>query len=400
MVALQEPKSVQVEPAAVRRRGPGPLRKVIAGLLVLSVGGVAAIVLAKMPANKTETPPVEEAVVNVETLTVAPLAEVEDHAVLPGTIEPFRMVKVAAEVGGRIERYAERVRQSTWRGRTSDKGRPIDEGEPISAGEPILYLNKDLLEAEYARVKAQHEFAVREYDRMARLGQELVANQKELDDARTQRDMARAAMTEVEERLKRTTIYAPIGGAIEKLPFEAGEYVAPGDVVAVIVDIAKVKVVVDVPERDVSVLSIGARQDVLLNGDADKAVGQITFIGEMAAPNTRTTRIEITLDNPELKLRAGQIVRVRLVRGVLHNVIMVPLRAVIPLEEGKEVYVVVNGRAERRGVELGFIRGSEVRIVRGLSPGDSLIVAGHQFVAPGQRVNVIGPTTRKVEGRP
>ena len=68
---------------------------------------------------------------------------------------------------------------------------------------------------------------------------------------------------------------------------------------------------------------------------------------------------------------------------------MVPLRAVVPLERAKAVYIARDGRAQRRDVELGFIRGSEVRILSGLRAGDALIVAGQQFVAPDQGVRVV-----------
>jgi len=59
------------------------------------------------------------------------------------------------------------------------------------------------------------------------------------------------------------------------------------------------------------------------------------------------------------------------------------------MENGRAVYVVENGQAQRRQVEIGVIKGDRVQITAGLTPGDQLIVAGHRFVAPGQTVNVV-----------
>jgi membrane fusion protein (multidrug efflux system) len=59
------------------------------------------------------------------------------------------------------------------------------------------------------------------------------------------------------------------------------------------------------------------------------------------------------------------------------------------MEDGKAVYVVSSSQAERRQVELGIIRGDRVQVTRGLEPGERLIIAGHRFVAPGQKVNVV-----------
>jgi membrane fusion protein (multidrug efflux system) len=94
------------------------------------------------------------------------------------------------------------------------------------------------------------------------------------------------------------------------------------------------------------------------------------------------------------ELRSGRIVRVRLTRRVLTDVIMIPLQAVIPLDEEQAVYVVANGTAQRRVVELGFMKGWQVQVRRGLSAGDRLIVSGHRFVAPGQPVSEQPPTSQ------
>jgi membrane fusion protein (multidrug efflux system) len=106
--------------------------------------------------------------------------------------------------------------------------------------------------------------------------------------------------------------------------------------------------------------------------------------------------MEITLKNEERLLRSGQIVRVRLTRQILKDAILIPLLAVIPMEDGMAVYVVNSPegvpkttQAERRQVELGTIKGDRIQVTAGLEAGDKLIIAGHRFVAPGQKVNVI-----------
>ncbi len=102
------------------------------------------------------------------------------------------------------------------------------------------------------------------------------------------------------------------------------------------------------------------------------------------------------MDNRDHALRSGQIVRVRLTRRMLQDVIMIPLAAVIPLEEGRVVYLEREGQAERRAIELGFIKGRNVQVLSGLAAGEQLIVAGHRYVGPGQAVRV----TAEVQGQP
>jgi membrane fusion protein (multidrug efflux system) len=178
---------------------------------------------------------------------------------------------------------------------------------------------------------------------------------------------------------------------LNELLVEMGEYVQPGGPVARLVDSAIVKAAVEVPERDIGFFAVGQKATVFadIKGVERPFEGTITFISELADSRTRSTRMEVTLDNGERLLRSGQIVRVGLTRRVLRDVIMIPLLAVIPMEDGKAVYVVSSSQAQRRQVELGIIRGDRVQVTRGLEPGEQLIVAGHRFVAPGQMVNVV-----------
>jgi len=103
--------------------------------------------------------------------------------------------------------------------------------------------------------------------------------------------------------------------------------------------------------------------------------------------------VEVSIDNRDGRLRTGKIVDVVLTRRVLKDVILVPLVAVIPRKDDKVVYVVNGNKADRRTVELGLMRGRDVRILSGLSSGDRLIVSGHKYVAPGRTVNVTSTHT-------
>jgi len=315
---------------------------------------------------------------NVEVEVVRALPEMADTLVLPATVEPNQIVMVAAEVSGRVERIH------------------FAEGDTCKKGDLIVEVNTDLLQAEHDRALAQAKYDESEYGRTKFLyeqGGDVTAS--ELDQAISRMELSRAAVTMAKAMLDRAKIAAPAGGILNSLPVDEGEYVAPGMVVAEIVEIDKVKVAVQIPESDVPFLATGAEAEVLakIKGEERSFEGVISYISEVADNNTNSTRTEIKVDNRERELRSGQIVRVRLTRRVLKGVIMVPLLAVIPLEEGKAVYVVEEGEsatAERRSVELGVIRGREVQILSGLNPGDLLIVAGHRFVAPGQRVQIVG----------
>jgi len=359
------------------------LKKLLPGLIVTAAVLVVAALCVKaflvMKAKKgQEIEAVEPTPTNVEVEVVKAEAEMPDTLVLPAEVEPKQIVEVAAEVSGRIERIH------------------FEEGETCEKGDLIVEINTDLLQAECDRAAAQAKYDENEYGRTKFLYEQGGdVTESELDQAISRMELSRATVATAKARLGRARILAPVGGILNSLPMDVGEYVLPGVVVAEIVDIDTVKVVVRVPESDVPFLATGEKAEVLakVRGEEVDLSGVISYISELADEGTHSTRTEIVVDNRERVLRSGQIVQVRLTRRVLKDVIMVPLFAVIPLEEGKAVYVVEEAgstTAERRDVELGVIKGRRVQVLSGLNPGDFLIVSGHRFVAPGQRVNIVG----------
>ncbi len=372
------------------RSGTSGLGRLIAGSLV--VVAVATVgVISRMQPPKKPAAEREVAAVNVRVQPVTPLPDLADTFELTAVVEPEAVISVAAEVAGQIERYGTQPRALVWRGGNIVAGTPLDEGQPVEAGDLLVELNTDLLQARYDRALAQFEYDQREYRRLLELFESGSTSRTELDDADTRRNISRATLAEAESELERAVITAPASGIVNRLPLEIGEFATPGDVVAEIVNIDRVKIVVDIPERDVHYLAVGQTAEIaVLMPDERTIDGEITYISELADELTRTTRIEITVDNSEHTLRSGQIVRARLTRRVLHDVIMIPLSSVIPLENGRVVYVAdEEDRAVRREVELGFIKGRDVRVLSGLTAGEKLIITGHRYVGPLQPINII-----------
>jgi len=329
--------------------------------------------ITKIPTQKGDAPPTEAPPVNVSVITVIAEPQLADTFDLPAIVEPNRIITVSAEVAGRIERI------------------PKKEGSEVRAGDLLIQLNTDLIRPLFEIAEVQVERDQIEFDRMTNLVNQDATPRRDLENATTQLAISKARLDEVRARLDRTSILAPTAGVLNELLVEEGEYVDAGMAVAEVVDTHTVKVVVEVPERDIAFFAVGRKADVFLDvkGRDISLVGTITFISKLADAQTRSTRMEITLENKEQLLRSGQIVLVRLMRRILKDTILVPLLAVIPMEDSMAVYVVNSTKAERREVELGVIKGNRVQVTGGLKPGDRLIIAGHRFVAPGQKVNIV-----------
>jgi membrane fusion protein (multidrug efflux system) len=365
---MSEKKSEKGNPAK-----HGWFRRNIPKIVIIIIAITILTAVSKIPKRDRFAEPTEAAPVNVTVMTVKEEPEFAATFDLPAVVEPNRIVTVAAEIEGRVERI------------------PLAEGNTVKADQLIVKLNEDLIRPQFEIAKAQLKRNELEYKRMKELVENDATSQSDFDNAETNRDVSKAQLEEVRARLERTDINAPITGILNDILVEEGEYVQAGTPVAEIVDVKTVKVLVDVPERDIAFFEVGAEVEVFLNyRDRDKTLtGTITFISELADPATRTTSVEITLPNEKGFLRSGQIVRVGLTRRILEDAILIPLLAVIPTENGNAVYVVVSGEAQRRDVKLDVIKSDRVVVEDGLRPGEKLIIAGHRFVAPGQKVNIV-----------
>ncbi len=365
--------TAKVSRTKVDAAGRHGARRIVVKIVIVAVAIITLFVLAQMPSPKQDVAVTEAPPVNVTVLPVSAEPQFPDAFDLPAVIEPNQIVTIAAEVAGRVE----------WIGPR--------EGSQVKAGAPLMRLNTDLLQAEFESMQAQAKNDQTEFDRQQGLVKGGAAPSRELDQAGTQLAISLARLQEVQARLERTRIPAPVAGTLNDLLVKEGEYMQAGTPVARIVQTDVVKVAVHVPEQDVAFFSAGHAATILadIKGRQQSFSGTITFISKIADERTRSTRMEITLVNPDGLLHSGKIVRARLTRQILQNAILIPLLAVIPMENGYAVYVEEASKAQRREVKLGIIKGDRIQVLSGLQPGDKLIVSGHRFVAPGQDVNVV-----------
>ncbi len=370
---------------------PGWLGRNWFGILVMIVAVGAVVALAKFLPKKdtktTSTPPSPSA---VRVMIVENLKEVDDTFRILGSVEPEKIVNVAAEVPGQLKTLADKndkLLDKLTVKKAKSSGGTVAEGDIVKKGQPLMYLDTDLVKADYDRVKADYDFAQRETARLEKLHAKNVATKAELDLAIKQRDMARADLERSAAHLQRAIIVAPIGGVLNRLPVEVGEYVTPGTAVAQIVDIDTVKVVMEIPERDISYLKVGQDQAILFGKkDSKKIMGKIIYISALADDKAHTTRLEIRVDNKDRLLHSGQMVYAELKRRTLKDVVMIPLKTIVPLEKGYVVYLSDNGKALRREIKLdrSMFRNNQIRITKGLKAGDRLII--EPTIGPGQAI--------------
>jgi membrane fusion protein (multidrug efflux system) len=258
------------------------------------------------------------------------------------------------------------------------------EAQTVEEGAVLARLDDSEARATLNELQARLSLARENLSRLSILSERRVASQQALDQARTEVDQVEALLAAQKARLENYIIRAPIAGVVLRQDGEVGEIAEPGDVLFWVGQPTPLLVVADVNEEDIPRVEVGQR--VLLRSDAfpgNALEGSVDSITPKGDPVTKTYRVRIALpvDTP---LRIGMSTDVNVVTRVAENALLVPSLAV----QGDSLYVVEEGRARRREVEIGIRGMKEVQILSGLAEDAQVIASYPDDLADGARVTI------------
>ena len=216
----------------------------------------------------------------------------------------------------------------------------------------------------------------------------------EIIAAETAKEQAKVVLSLAQQRLSDATITAPISGILSMRHLDLGGLAAPNAPIFEIVDMDTVKATVSVIEADLSKLD-PENQEAWIEVDAlaQPVTGKISLISPVLDRASRSAKVEIVIDNAGLRLKPGMFAKVRIPVEIYHNALLLPRSAVMEdsIKETHTVFVVAEGRSQRRQVEVGLAEGSQVQITSGLSEGEQVVIAGQHTLKDGEEVTVMSP---------
>ncbi len=177
-----------------------------------------------------------------------------------------------------------------------------------------------------------------------------------------------------------------------------GTLVSPGTVGFTVGDLTAVKAVFGVADLAVGKLKLGDSLAVVTEAfPGEEFRGHITAISPSADPSSRVFAVEVTIPNPQNRLKSGMIASLQVGdTGPTTQVAAVPLTAIVRAKDPANSYAVFvveeqGGKqvARQRNVALGETIGNSVAITSGVKVGERVITTGAPLVADGEAVQVI-----------
>jgi len=306
----------------------------------------------------------------------------------------------------------------------------VDEGMVVAEGQLLAKLDdsdaqrrlqaaraeRSATAAQIASLRVNLVNAEREWRRQEELKADGFTSDQAIDLARTAADSLRAQVAAVEEQVKTAeaqialaqqdvdncTVRAPFAGVVVSKDAQRGEMVSPLSAgggftrtgIATIVDMASIEIEVDVNESYIARVEPGQRVEAVLDAYPDWRIpAKVRTVIPTADRQKATVKVRISFDKLDPRILPDMGVKVSFLAGE-QAAGRPAAKAVIPREAARTldgqsvVFLIRDGRVERRAVSLGTETGGEVGVTAGLAPGDQVVIGGPADLRDGQRIKV------------
>ena len=340
---------------------------------------------------------------------------VADHLITSGTLESEAQADITPETTGIVSRIL------------------VEEGDPIRQGQLLAVIQNPSLDAGAERAQlelSKARAAVAEAERLHAGG---AISDRELRDTKDALAIAQATSREAVSSAGFTRIESPIAGTLAVRDLRIGEVAGGAQRAFQVVDLERLRVIVQLPERDLPRIRQG--QTAMLTGaydDAARAEGRIERVSPVVDAQSGTVRVTISVDPAQTALRPGQFVKVRVEVDRHDDVLTIPRRALLYQDGEPIAWVVTDGEppepaddgadeggeddeepglleklfgggdaedgedggeddepeadpwegiprrvAKKARLEIGFSDPDQVEVVSGLEPGDVIVTVGN-----------------------
>jgi RND family efflux transporter MFP subunit len=209
---------------------------------------------------------------------------------------------------------------------------------------------------------------------------------EQMEDQLKQLEIQKESIALQQERM---AVTAPISGIVDTVIASEGQLASAQTVIGTIVNIDTLEFKVDVGENYIQGVRQGSVMQVRIPSMNDMTVdARITSVPPNINPATKAFSVTMEIDNADNALKGGLYAETSLVVDRRDDVITAPQYALLEVDQNKIVYVVEDGVARRREVEVGLTLGDTAEIISGLSEGEQIVVEGQYSLADGAAVLV------------
>ncbi len=242
----------------------------------------------------------------------------------------------------------------------------------------------DVARADYDQQKGQRDQLREQYEAALAQARQSYAG---VETARAAAQAAAAQVAQARKAIADVVVYAPISGYVAERPADVGEYVSPTSKVATIVRTNPLRLRIDIPEQAIATVQAGQSVSVAVSTYPERSFsGRVARISPNLTAASRTLTVEAEIENGDGSLKPGQFATVRIAQPTSDPAVLVPARAVRIEGSTNRVFVINDGRAEQRLVQLGQTEGDLVEIKSGVAADELVATSNVEALTDGAPV--------------
>lgn len=356
--------------------------------ILIICGGVLVGVLVAYGAYKISKPWVRKACVYIVSEADQ---QVENRRNRVATVEAVRTklgnVSRRVTTVGKLEANKSVTIRSEMAGKIKDIG--FVEGQDVHEGDLLFQFEDSDLLADYNQAKAELAQYEASYGRIAELRNRNIESVKSFDEVLARRDIAKAKVESAQARLNKARIVASFDGTMGLTDFSEGAYVQAAQDLSNLVDNSRLLVNFKVPETYLNDIGVGQVAEIRLDGFPDEVFrAMVEAIDSRIDPLSHSIAVQASIPNKNNKLKSGLFASVSLIIGEKSNSILIPEAAVQREGEIEFVWIVQDGKADRRRVVTSTRENAQIEVVAGLRKDEVVITSGQLKVTPGAKVKI------------
>lgn len=277
---------------------------------------------------------------------------------ISGSIEANENVEIRSEVSGIVDKIY------------------FTEGTNVSKGQVLLKINDIELRAQLSQAMTKQGLAAENERRANLLLKKEAISQEEYDIASAEYRSLRAQTQLIQAQIAKTTIKAPFSGKIGLRNISPGTYVTPNTLITKLVSANQLKISFSIPEKYASEVKNNTPIQFTIPNNSEKYTAKIYAIEPEIETATRTLKIKAIAENPNGKLLAGTFATIELSLENINGAIQIPSEAVVPVQDGKVVFIANNGKAKEVKIETIARTDKDVIVTQGIKSGDTILTSG------------------------
>lgn len=363
---------------------------ILVAILFLAGAAIAfALRLGEHRALAKET----EALAVPTVIVIQPKPEpTQQDLTLPSSLQAFTESPIYARTSGYVAHWYK------------DIGSQVKKGQLLADLE-TPEVDQELLQSRAARgqAEAQMNLAKSSAERWESLRKMDAVAQQETDEKSSGYTQGQAALASATANVRRLEqlesfkhIYAPFSGVIIRRNTDIGALINAGNSgtnqeLFVVAQINPIRVYVDVPEIYAPAVRPGVSANIELPSfPGQHFTGKVARSADAIDPTTRTLRTEIDVPNRDGKLFPGSYAQVHFGVNVATVRLSIPVNALLFRAEGPRAAVVgADGKIRLKAVTIGRDYGTDIEILGGLDPSESIVLNPSDSLEDGQAVNVV-----------